>query len=463
MKKNKIALSMYYKFIFVFVIFIILYIALGIYLSRVSISDKNSDSNWASWPAKFTVNFQDKIDLKYGEPYITDEGISELQKYDLPFILIDENGDVKLSYNEDDNVKDHYAPIEIAEAYKSGEIIKGYTSFVGGKDISGHKWTYIIAFPAKISKITMYFNYNNYLNVRFIVAGVIISFILFAIFYGIFASKSYFKIVKGIEKLNSDNYYNIKEKGIYKEVYKALNILNEKLRKNDKDRKRDQKLREEWIANVSHDLKTPLSPIKGYAEILSERYNELSKDDITKYGNIILKSAVNIENIVFDLNFTYQLKNGMIPLYLKEGNLECILKEVIIDILNDPQYENRNITFSCKENIILYKFDHILMKRAFNNLLINSVIHNSSETEINVSIERKDKVYIFIKDNGKGIESKDVERLFDRYYRGTNSKENIKGSGLGMSIAKQIIEAHNGMINVESKVGQGTKFIIILP
>lgn len=98
--------------------------------------------------------------------------------------------------------------------------------------------------------------------------------------------------------------------------------------------------------------------------------------------------------------------------------VECILKEVIIDILNDPQYENRNITFSCKENIILYKFDHILMKRAFNNLLINSVIHNSSETEINVSIERKDKVYILIKDNGKGI---------------------------------------------ESKVGEGTKFIIILP
>jgi len=243
---------------------------------------------------------------------------------------------------------------------------------------------------------------------------------------------------------------------MYNEVFNNLNLLNSKLKASEEERKRDEILREEWIANISHDLKTPLSPIKGYAEILTDLEYNVSNDDVKKYGEIILRNAQNVENLVENLNFTYQFKNGMLPINRKEGNITRLLKEVIISILNYPQYEDRNIIFNCSEIMVNFNFDNTLLTRAFTNLLYNSVIHNSSDTIIKVSIKKQDKIFIKIEDNGKGMSEEDVKKLFERYYRGTNSSVNVKGSGLGMAIAKQIIEAHDGKINVESKLNNGT-------
>ena len=150
----------------------------------------------------------------------------------------------------------------------------------------------------------------------------------------------------------------------------------------------------------------------------------------------------------------------MLPIKRKEENIVRLLKEVIINILNHPKYEERNIIFNCSESRINFNFDNTLLRRAFTNLLYNSVIHNSPETIIKVSIKEEDKIYIKIEDNGKGMAEEDVKKLFERYYRGTNSTVNVKGSGLGMAIAKQIIEAHEGKINVESKLNVGTSIDI---
>lgn len=179
-----------------------------------------------------------------------------------------------------------------------------------------------------------------------------------------------------------------------------------------------------------------------------------------KYGKIILRNAENLENIVENLNFTYQLKNGMFPINCENQNLVRLLKEVIITILNNPKYEKRSIAFNCVEDIIDFNFDNTLFKRAFTNLIYNSVIHNSSNTEIRVSIRKEDGIYISIEDNGRGMTEEEVKKLFERYYRGTNSSVSVKGSGLGMAIAKQIIEAHDGKINVKSKLNVGTSIYI---
>ncbi|EET88774.1 histidine kinase [Clostridium carboxidivorans P7] len=133
-----------------------------------------------------------------------------------------------------------------------------------------------------------------------------------------------------------------------------------------------------------------------------------------------------------------------------------LLKEVIINILNHPKYEERNIIFNCIEDRINFNFDNTLLRRAFTNLLYNSVIHNAPDTIIKVSVRQEDKIYITIEDNGKGMSEEEVKKLFERYYRGTKSSVSVKGSGLGMAIAKQIIEAHGGKINVKSKQNFGT-------
>ena len=144
----------------------------------------------------------------------------------------------------------------------------------------------------------------------------------------------------------------------------------------------------------------------------------------------------------------------------KEQDIVELLREITIDVLNNPKYENRKIQFDTGTEPIIFSFDKVLMQRAFTNLLYNSLVHNDEDTEIAIFIDKKDRIYIEIRDNGRGIPKEDLEKLFERYYRGTDTGESHKGSGLGLNIAKQIIEVQGGTINVESTLGVGTKFIV---
>ena len=136
------------------------------------------------------------------------------------------------------------------------------------------------------------------------------------------------------------------------------------------------------------------------------------------------------------------------------------MKESIIDILNNPDYSDRNISFMGEDRKISYSFDERLLKRAINNLVMNALIHNPEGTEIRIRIQAADKIRITIEDNGRGMNAEEVSRLFQRYYRGTNTDEKAEGTGLGMAIAKQIIEIHGGSIFVESAPDAGTNITI---
>lgn len=462
MKKSgyKIIFNLYSKFFIVLLILIFICAGIWLYLLKLSISNENSYANWSSEPIALTSNFSKKIYFKNGKPQLMDSGIDELKKYKLCFQIVDKNGDVFAGYNVPSKIQEHYAPIEMVQLYKTGGNLGNYTMFVGSIDNNGNKWTYIIGFPEKISKITMYFNYNKVSKLKFVMLGIFVLIILLIGVYGLRMNCTLSNIIAGIRRLASNSYIPMKEKGVYHDVYASLNLLNNKLKASEAERKRNETLREEWIANISHDLKTPLSPIKGYAEILTDAEYTVTSEEVKKYGTIILRNVKNVETIVENLNFTYQLKNGMIPIERKEGNIARLLKEVIISILNHPKYEERNIIFNCTLSKVSFNFDSTLLKRAFTNLLYNSVIHNDPGTIIKVSIKEEDKIYINIEDNGKGIGEEELKKLFERYYRGTNSTVNVKGSGLGMAIAREIIEAHHGKIDVESKLNVGTSINI---
>jgi signal transduction histidine kinase len=462
MKKSryKIIFNLYFKFFIAFLILISISVGTVVYLLNVSISSKNSYANWSSWPVQYTVHFSKKINFKDSKPKLTASAIRDLKKLKLSFQIVDKDGNVDLGYNEPQGALKHYAPIEMVQLYKSGWESGKYTMFVGSAENNGEKWTYIIGFPAKISKITFYLSYSNFSKLKFVILGLVIFIILLVAVYGIWMNHVLSRIILCIKRLASNDYVPINENGTYKEVFYNLNLLDSKLKASEDERKRTEVLREEWIANISHDLKTPLSPIKGYAEMLTDSEYAIMPQEVKKYGEIILRNTKNVENIVENLNFTYQLKNGILPINCKEGNIVRLLKEVVISILNHPEYEERNIIFNCLDNRINFNFDDTLLRRAFTNLLYNSVIHNAPGTIINVSIKQEDKIYITIEDDGKGMTDEQVKRLFERYYRGTNSSVSAKGSGLGMAIAMQIIEAHGGKIYVESKINARTKIYI---
>lgn len=462
MKKSayKITFHLYAIFFIVIISAIFLVIAMLLFLLKSNISHDNNYANWSSWPIAFTNNFSREITFEANKPKLTQAAIKELDKYKLSMQIMDKNGDVVTSYNVQEGAALHYSPIEIVDMFKTGGNLKGYTAFVGSINNNDEKWTYVIAFPVKILKVTMYLNYDNASKLKFIIFGLLAVIMLLILAagaaYGLWINHVFSDIINCIKRITKDTYFSMKGKGIYSDVYESLNLLDSKLKASEAERKRNEALREDWIANISHDLKTPLSPIKGYAELLADSEYTVLPEDIKKYGEIILRNTKNVENLVENLNFTYKLKNGMLPINKKNENLVRLLKEIIINILNDPKYEDRNITFNSNVEKINFSFDNELIQRAFNNLIYNAIVHNDKNTVIKISIKREDKIYVKIEDNGKGMEKDELEKLFERYYRGTSSQIKVEGSGLGMAIAKQIIEAHDGKIYVESTVNEGT-------
>ncbi|MGL4373263.1 MAG: sensor histidine kinase, partial [Turicibacter sp.] len=146
-------------------------------------------------------------------------------------------------------------------------------------------------------------------------------------------------------------------------------------------------------------------------------------------------------------------------------NLVSLIRHVVIQFLNEPKYENYSLNFNYSEESFYVDVDEVLLKRVFINLITNAIIHNDASIVINISIFKTDANYvtILIEDDGKGISPIDLEYIFNRYYRGTNTSQATEGSGLGMAIAHDIIKIHNGNIHLESELNQGTQIKITLP
>lgn len=207
-----------------------------------------------------------------------------------------------------------------------------------------------------------------------------------------------------------------------------------------------------------------LSPIKGYAELLADG-TAGEPQTVREYGSLILKNAEHTEKLINDLKLTWQLDSGTFPFHLQQVRMERYLKELVIDIVNDPAFSDHEIAFESDAADVSAAIDPELFRRAVGNLVINAIVHNPPDTKVTVSV-RKDQgngVCISVRDDGKGISEEEQEKLFTRYYRGTNTKEKPEGSGLGLAIAKQIVSLHGGEISVKSRVGEGTEFTIRLP
>ncbi len=272
------------------------------------------------------------------------------------------------------------------------------------------------------------------------------------------------KIKKGIANISQRTYMPMPEKGVFSEIYSALNKMDREIRQSDKVQKETERMRNEWIANITHDLKTPLSPIKGYAELLTE--NAVTDNEtMQEYGEIILKNVNHTEKLINDLKLTYQLDSGAMPFNPQPVNLVRYMKELVIDIMNNPAFQDRDMVFESDIKKLEVSLDENLFRRAMNNLIINSLTHNPPETKVKISVkaDNEKQTSICISDNGKGMSEQEQSNLFSRYYRGTNTKEKPEGSGLGLAIAKQIINLHNGDITVTSELNKGTQFTVTLP
>ncbi|WP_080849016.1 sensor histidine kinase [Cytobacillus gottheilii] len=252
---------------------------------------------------------------------------------------------------------------------------------------------------------------------------------------------------------------------LYKDFILALHQLTKTLKDNESERLKMTKTREEWISGISHDLKTPLASIAGYSQMLKSPNYSWSEQETKEFGEIITDKSAYMMDLLEDLTLTYRLRNQALPIVKEEVDLNEFIRRTIIYFVNDPNNRNMNLQFNPSPESISAHIDPKWFQRILDNLIQNAIKYNPAHTSITVSVSLIEQHFIVIKveDDGIGMDQETLDKLFQRYYRGTNTSDTSMGTGLGMAIAKQLVQLHDGTIQVNSTRNKGTFIRILIP
>ena len=240
----------------------------------------------------------------------------------------------------------------------------------------------------------------------------------------------------------------------YKTRLEEINILKDQ-----------ENYRREFLGNVSHELKTPLFTIQGYILTLIEG----ALKDKKVRGKYLRRSAKGVDrliSIVKDLDLITQFESGIKTVDKTNFNIYELIENVY-DLMEFESEKNNTKLLVYNENNtpVIVNADKERILQVLTNLVVNSIKYGKEGGYTKVKVEEydKDRIIVRVKDNGEGIEDEHLPRLFERFYRIDKNRSRKKGgSGLGLSIVKHIIEAHQEQIFVESKIGQGTEFSFTL-
>ncbi len=227
--------------------------------------------------------------------------------------------------------------------------------------------------------------------------------------------------------------------------------------------RRLERMRSDFVANVSHELKTPLTSIKGFVETLLE--GALSdKENSRHFLKIIQKHVDRLNNLINDLLGLSHIESRQIKLDIEEFNLKDLIDEVLLGFksqLKQKAIEVKNDLYAG----LLVKADKDRIEQVLTNLIDNAIKFNKEKGFVKIySQDFNDKIKITVEDSGSGIPIKDIPRIFERFYRVDKARSrDFGGTGLGLSIVKHIVELHGGSVGVESIEGFGSKFWFIFP
>lgn len=227
--------------------------------------------------------------------------------------------------------------------------------------------------------------------------------------------------------------------------------------------KKLEQMRKDFVANVSHELKTPITSIKGFSETLLDGAME-DKQTLVAFLTIILNESDRLQTLIQDLLDLSKMEGQGFKLAYQKLNIVEVLKEVLPILSGKANEKNIALQLECEGDEIFAEGDVYRLKQVFINLLTNAISYTPAEGSVKVEVrERTNKIRIKVIDSGIGIEKKEIPRIFERFYRVDRARSrNSGGTGLGLAIVKHLIEAHKGNIRVDSKVGRGTTFIIEL-
>lgn len=250
----------------------------------------------------------------------------------------------------------------------------------------------------------------------------------------------------------------IHKRGEIGELAETVDILSYRLSENEKVREEIEQGRRDFFANVSHELRTPITVMRGYTETLADGI-VTEPDRVRHTLDRMLKECSGMERLVGDLLILSKMQNPDFELEKEPVSIVQILAEVVRSAKVLSEKKNIKINFEYNDEYCFMLGDYGRLRQLFLIILDNAVKFSNDNSSVDITVQKSDKLTVSIRDYGIGIEQDMIDNIFEKFYR-SKLKMNEKGSGLGLVIAKQITLKHDGSIDVKSKPGEGSTFII---
>nr|WP_309101772.1 HAMP domain-containing sensor histidine kinase [Fredinandcohnia onubensis] len=250
----------------------------------------------------------------------------------------------------------------------------------------------------------------------------------------------------------------------YKEMSENLKRTAEELEQKNREKTRLEESKKQMLADISHDLKTPITTIQGYSKVLYEGLVE-DEEQTKKYLRYIYEKSIRVTLLIDELFMFSKLDSPDVPIQKEKKDICEFYRGVIAEHYDIFEEKDMELDIDITDEKIMYVFDQKLLNRALSNLLQNTNKYNPEETKVFLKLTKyEEKIVIEVGDDGIGIREDIARTLFEPFVRGDKSRMYDEGSGLGLAITKKIIELHKGNIRVDTTPQQGkTNFIIELP
>ena len=283
---------------------------------------------------------------------------------------------------------------------------------------------------------------------------------IFGIILSIYITKIIYRpinqMTSSFKKISKGNFnIKIQEDSMFDEInelYTNFNTMTSEL-------STIETLRNDFVVSVSHELKTPLTTIEGYATLLQD--NELDQETKMVYTEKIIQTTRELSKLTGNILALSKLEHQELITDIKTFHLDEQIKQVLINL--EPNWSKKNIEFDLDLDETLYSTNEGLSHQVWYNIINNAIKFSNDGGIISISIKKDESnIVVTIADNGIGMNEETQKHIFDKFYQGDTSHKS-EGNGLGLSLVKRIIQLLNGKIFVTSKINEGSKFEIALP
>ncbi|HDX7135286.1 HAMP domain-containing histidine kinase [Clostridioides difficile] len=442
-------------FIYLSVVILIVVLDLVIFFLTFNgtVSNMSKDN-----PVQTLEKVSNNLTIQNGEYKLNNNYQKDLVINDIWGIVIDDNGNVVWKHNLPKEIPLNYSLQDVATFSKG--YIKDYPVFAWkqGNDLL------VLGYPKNsYSKfMTNYLPLSAIQKTPFLLLIMLVSniAILFIVYYlskrNVMLKIS--PILNGIDKLSHGDTVTLNINGELEEIGNRINETSLQLKKQNQ-------ARANWISGVSHDIRTPLSMIMGYADKISSTLN--IDENTKKQANIIKTQSIKIKNLVQDLNLVSQLNYNIQPIQETPIHLCKIIREIVVEYLNNNTNNKFEFELNLKPNTELITIigDERLLGRAIQNIISNSINHNENGCIISISLEvNGSNLILVISDNGKGISEEKLQKIQStpHYLQSTDDRLDLR-HGLGLLLVKEIVSIHKGNVSISSALNKGFSTTISLP